>query len=116
MNISKDKAQKVAKDLLLKKAEQAATLKSKFQDSVYSEVVRHIPKAVKDMEGKHKDYLSYSSSVAIVGNGFNHYHVNTERFITNKTNYSTHTISPDEKVADKLLKSFNAWDKAKKDY
>ena len=112
--INKSIANEVASKVLQSKWDLVQKNESDFMDMLESEYLKTIPQAVKDFNEIHTNYINKTSTISPRGNGWGYRDFHYDKtMITNRNEYC---FFPEPKVAEKLLKMINAWEKSKKDY
>lgn len=114
--LSKDLAKQIAKKLTQKSKDNVDFLLREYQQGVADAYEVSLPNDVLVFYKKYSKYTNSVLSIRMYGNGFNHEVVNIFKSLPNDDNSYYATFEPNAKVAEKLVKAKQKYEKAKKEY
>lgn len=114
--ISKELAKKIATKLTEKSKNHLNSLRTDYTELVTIAYEATVPKNIMDLFIKDKTYFDDTSSISFNGHGFNYEQVTSTRRVP--SNYSGYhcNLELTPKVAEKLIKAKQRWEKAAKSY
>lgn len=111
--ITNEMAEQIAKAMTSEKLEAIKKLESEISEKTREEVLKTIPKEVKDFFKKFPEWTQRDGSVRLNGNGCDHERVRVET-VPSKNNGTVYH-NPSNEFASEILKLINKRDKLKND-